>query len=327
MDAATATQLHRDSIVIDTHCDTLMPVLAGRRSLGERSTDGHVDLPRLIEGGVTAQTFAIYHAWRNLKHRATREALRSVDAFYRGIEANAAQLLQATQTTHIKQAKQEGRVAAILSIEGAEPLSGDTGVLRVFHRLGVRMISLTWNYRNSAADGLGITYGQRGLSETGVALVREMNRLGIVVDISHLAPPGVEDVLRITEAPIIASHVGAQSVCNHPRNLTDAQLEGVARTGGVACITLVPPFLVEDGTGATLTDYVDHMEHCIRIAGIDHVGLGSDFDGYGGVTTGMEDTSCWPAVTQELAARGYSGNDIQKVLGLNLMRVFGQVMG
>ncbi len=326
MNPTSARELHRESIIVDAHCDTLMSVLAGTRDIGKRNAEGHIDLPRLKQGGVTAQTFAIFHYWRQLRHRSTAETLRSVDAFYRMLEDNTDTLIHATVASDIERAKQDDKIACILSIEGAEPLAGDPGVLRMFHRLGVRMISLTWNYRNMIADGIGITRGQRGLSKVGVDLVKEMNRLGILVDIAHLAPPGADEVLHITDAPIVASHVAAGALCDHRRNLTDAQLEDIARTGGVACITLVPTFLSSDGS-ASLEQFIDHMEYFIHIAGIDHVGLGSDYDGYGGVTIGMEDASCWPAVTDVLLTRGYSAEDIQKILGKNLLRVFREVAG
>lgn len=322
------TTLHHETIVIDGHCDTLMAVLDGGRKLGERSSEGHVDLPRLREGGVTAQVFAIFIEDQYLPARAAGQTLRMLDALYRELDDNADSLVLATGAECIVEAKALGKVAAIVGIEGAESLEGDLGLLRIFYRLGLRLLTVTWSRRNQAADGVSESCSGGGLTEFGIQLVEECNNLGVVLDISHLAPAGVRDVLEASARPIIASHSNAHAVCPHARNLTDEQLVAVAEKGGVVCTTFVPGFITEEGKGASLGKLLDHIDHIVRVAGIDHVGLGSDFDGFGPpAPKGLEDVARLPEITTGLVSRGYIDDEVRKVLGGNLMRVFRQVMG
>ena len=240
-------QLHRDAIVFDGHCDTLLSLITEKRSLSERSDKGHADLPRLKEGGVTAQIFALFT--RPLAHGGgapTWEALRLLDGFYQGMEASS-DLILATCAADVRRAKAEGRLAGIIGLEGAEALQGDLGVLRILHRLGLRNLGLTWSLRNEAADGVYEERTGGGLTEFGVQVVKECNRLGIMVDIAHLAPAGVRDVLALSEAPVVDSHANARAVCDHRRNLTDQQLEALAAKGGVVGVVFVPDFNVKLG--------------------------------------------------------------------------------
>jgi membrane dipeptidase len=263
-----------------------------------------------------------------------------IDLFYRTQDEHAGKFCLATRARDIEQAKANGQVAGILSMEGAEGLEGDLGVLRMMYRLGVRWIGLTWNHRNQAADGLAELRTGGGLTEFGVRLVQEMNRLGMIVDIAHLAPAGVRDVLATSEAPVVASHANAHALCPVPRNLSDEQLEDLAQTGGVVGVTYVPDFIrcgqetvpggdTAPGTvPATLDMLLDHVDHIVQVIGIDHVGLGSDFDGFGDPPpVGLEDVSCVPNVTAALLKRGYGADDVRKILGGNWLRVIRQVMG
>jgi membrane dipeptidase len=276
---------------------------------------------------VTAQTFACYVRGQFLPSDATNEALRLIDAFYRTQDENADTLMLATAAADVRHAKAEGKIAGILSLEGAEALEGDLAMLRIFHRLGVRAMGLTWNWRNQAADGLGESRTGGGLTEFGVALVQEANRLGLILDIAHLAPAGVRDVLELSEAPVVASHANARALCDNRRNLTDVQLAGLAATGGLVAVTYVPSFLSQNFRDASLERVLDHIDYIVRTIGVDHVGLGSDFDGFGGVLPGLEDVSHLPSLTTGLVARGYSDKDVAKVLGGNYLRVFRQVAG
>lgn len=329
-------KLHRDSIIFDGHCDTLISLRDNERRLGERrqprtsggvTSSHHVDLPRLLEGGVTAQVFACFVREQFLPADATNEALRLIDAFYCALDENPDDLLLATTASDVEQAKAEGKVAGMLSLEGAEALEGDLAVLRSFYRLGLRALGLTWNWRNQAADGLGETRTGGGLTEFGVALVQEANRLGVLLDVSHLAPAGVRDVLALSEAPVVASHANARALCDHRRNLTDEQLEGIAATGGLVGVTNVSSFLTQHPQGASLERVLDHVDYIVKTVGVDHVGLGSDFDGFAGVLPGLEDVSRLPAITAGLVARGYTDEQVTKILGGNYMRVFRQVAG
>jgi len=330
------SSLHASSIVFDGHCDTLLSIRDGERRLAERRESQpqgdithslHIDLPRLREGGVTAQIFACFVRARYLPADATNEALRLIDAFYRSVEENTDALLPATTASDVERAKVEGKVAGVLSLEGAEGLEGDLAVLRLFHRLGLRALGLTWNWRNQAADGLGEIRTGGGLTEFGVALVKEANRLGIMLDIAHLAPAGVRDVLALSKAPVVASHANARALCAHPRNLTDEQLEGIAASGGLVAVTYVPDFLSQGGQQASLEKVLDHVDYIVGRIGVEHVGLGSDFDGFGGVLPGLEDVSRLPHLTAGLVARGYSDEHVSQILGGNYLRVFRQVCG
>ncbi len=320
-----AIELHKSTIVFDAHCDTLHDVLAGKRRLGERSRKGHLDLPRLREGGVTAQIFALFPGREYLSHGAARRALCLLEAFYQEMEANPNALTLATSASDIERAKEEGKVAAIMGLEGAEALEGELGLLRIFYRLGVRNVGLTWNYRNRA--GYGVKSEDKGLTEFGVELVRELNRLGVMIDVAHLAPTGVRDVLAISEAPVIASHANAKALCPHRRNLSDELLESIAEKGGVVGVTFVPSFLDPDEHHASLERVLDHIDHMVKVMGVDHVGLGSDFDGFSGQTRGLEDVTKLPGITAGLLKRGYGEEEVRKILGGNFLRVFRQVVG
>lgn len=322
-----ASKLHQQCIVFDAHCDSILDVLEAKRTLEQRSSEGHLDLPRLREGGVTAQIFAIY-VRREYLARAAYQTLRALDALHALFDRCPDDVILATTAADVQRAKADGKIAAIIAIEGAESLEGDLGLLRVYHRLGVRNLGITWSLRNRAADGINETRTGGGLTNFGVQLVEEMNRLGIMIDIAHLAPAGVRDVLEISQAPIIASHANAHALRSVTRNLTDQQLEGIASTGGVVGVTFVPYFLDEDWKQASLGHLLDHIDHIVKVAGIDHVGLGSDFDGFPPPPpTGLEDATCFPNITTGLLERGYGDEDVRKILGRNFMRVFRQVCG
>lgn len=322
-----ARRIHDDAIVFDGHCDTLIDILTNTRAWDIFEEKGQVDMPRLQQGGVTAQIFAAF-VRTDLRHNAAFETLRLIETMYRIIDDWPTQITLATSAADVRRARADGKIAAILGLEGAEGLLGDLTVLRAFHRLGVRNIGLTWNNRNQAADGVGEARTGGGLTEFGVKLVEEMRRLGIMVDIAHLAPAGVEDVFEVYDGPVVCSHGNARAICDHRRNLTDAQLEQLAASGGVIGVTFVPPFLAEKPEEATLEKLLDHVDHTVRVAGIDHVGLGSDWDGFfkptGDFLQHVGDT---PMITEGLVRRGYSETYIRKFLGENWLRVLAQVAG
>lgn len=320
--------LHRDSIIFDGHCDTLLAVLEGRLKLGERSSEGHIDLPRLRQGGVTAQVFAIFVEDKYLPAGAARQTLRCLDTFHRELGDNPDSLLLASSAEDVVKAKQEGKVAAVIGLEGAESLEGEPSLLRMFHRLGVRLLTVSWSRRNQAADGVDEARTGGGLSKFGVQLVEECNKLGIMVDVSHLSPAGVRDVLKISSVPVIATHSNAYALCPHRRNLTDEQLIALASKGGVVGVTFVPAFIAEESNEASLEKLLDHVDHIVEVAGVDHVGLGSDFDGFSPPPpVGLEDVTCLPGITGGLVERGYSEDSVGKILGGNFLRVFRQVAG
>ena len=253
-------------------------------------------------------------------------AMQMVDKFYSEIEANP-EIVAVTSHDEIVKAKKAGKVCGLLSMEGAEPLMGDIGVLRVYYRLGMRMLSFAWNYRTPFADGLNAKRSESKLPELGVQALEEMGRLGIIFDVSHLADSVFWDVADVMRGPFIASHSNARALCDHARNCTDDMIRAIADHGGVLGMNYAPAFVVKGGVGATVEHLVDHIDHIVKLVGPDHVGLGSDYDGIGAPPKGIETVDKTPNITRVLVKRGYSDEDILKILGGNHMRVFKEVIG
>lgn len=327
-------ELHGEALVVDTHCDTLecfypervAPLTPHRMELGlgKRANVGHVDIPRLIEGGVDCQVFAIGAARVIFPPRAVKTALQMIDIFYRECEKNKEKITPVYSYKDILKAYTEGKIAALLAVEGGEVIGGDVGVLRMLHRLGVRILSLVY-HRSELADGASQNRTNGGLTTLGVEVAEEIQRLGIVADVSHLNDAGFWDLVKIVKKPMIASHSSCRALCNHPRNLTDEQIEAMADEGGVIGVNFAPSFI--HPVKATVGRVVDHIDHIVDLVGVDHVGLGSDFDGIRSTPEGLEDVTCMPNVTKVLVERGYSPDEVKKILGENHLRVFKQVMG
>lgn len=317
--------VHQQAFVVDAHADTFaIDVVAGKRRLADTGKGGHVDLARLAAGGVSCQVFTLFvpptvpPAWNTLR------ALEILDAVAQEVGALEDKLLWVHRGADLDRARQEGRIAILVTLEGCEVLGGSLATLRAFYRLGVRAAGLTWNVRNELADGVGEPRGA-GLTGFGREVVAEMNNLGMVVDVSHLSEAGFWEVLEISRQPVIASHSNARRLCDHRRNLTDDQIRALARKGGVIGINFCPEFLTDRGP-ATLQDVVRHIEYMIELAGPDHVGLGSDFDGIPSTPSGLEDVSQLPRLTEALLAAGLGEETVQKVLGHNFLRVFREVL-
>jgi membrane dipeptidase len=326
-------EIHRKSIIVDMHCDAigafvpfelrpntlewhmLFPV---ERTLGDRSNSGQVDLPRLIEGGIDCVSFT---SGAN-GPCSSYKALQNLEVIYSEIDKNYDKVSIVTTYDEIIKNKSGGKVSAILSFEGAEPIENDLRILRIMYRLGIRIITLVWIYRNLLADPCTAKRLKSGLSDFGVSAVEEMNRIGIIVDVSHLNDVGFWDVLEVSKDPVIASHACCRGLSHHPRNLTDEMIKALSEKGGVIGITFVKRFLSEDAEKATIDSVVNHIDHAIDVGGIDHVGIGSDFDG-GGLA--LQDATKMPEITKRLVNRGYSDNEVQKILGGNFLRVIKKV--
>jgi membrane dipeptidase len=307
-----------EKLIVDAHCDTMLDVLNKKRLLGTIAGEGQADLPRLREAGVKVQFFAIFIESRYKPYSSVLRALQGIDAFYRELEANAHQMGLVTSQEDLDTLMEQDRLAAILSIEGGEALGGDLGVLRIFHRLGVRSLGLTWNQRNELADGVGEQDAGGGLTSFGRQVVREMNRLGMIVDLAHIAEKGFWDVLDLSSRPVIVSHANCRALCDHPRNLNDRQMKALAEKGGCLGITFVPDFFGPDPSVETV---VDHIEYAVQMMGIDHVGLGSDFDGVDRPVAGLETALALPNLIDLLEKRGFAEEEVAKITGGNWLRL------
>ena len=305
--------------VVDTHADSLGAILGGERSLSvtEDPPSGQADIPRLLTAGVTLQFFSCWVESDYKPERALARLLQYVDAFHTHL-ATDPRVVPVTDLESL--GALEGsptRLGAVLSVEGAEGLGTDPAILRVLWILGVRLLSLTWNQRNALADGAGEDPGGGGLSRAGRTMIAEMNRLHMVVDVSHLAAQGFWDVLGASDEPPIASHSNCRALKPHARNLSDAQMRALARAGGVQGITFVPDFL---GGRADRTRVVDHVLHHLAVVGDDrHVGIGSDFDGVPAPVAGLEDATHWPQLLDDLADRGLADETVHRIAGGNFL--------
>ncbi|HEV8354945.1 MAG TPA: dipeptidase [bacterium] len=314
-------QLHRDAVVVDLHSDTLLAVQSGARGIGKRSSVGHIDLPRLREGGMDVQVFAAFIHPRE-SSRGFARATELIDAFDRMISEHRAAIGRATTVSEIEALVRSGRVAAVLSIENGDALGGSPANLDTLYRRGVRVMGLTWNASNDLADG-ALEHRHSGLTPLGKMVVRRMQQLGIVVDVSHLSEKSFWDVLAATTGPVMATHSDAAAVVPHPRNLTDAQLRALAGRGGLVGVNFYPAH----AGGGSIERILRQIDYMVKIMGVEHVGLGSDFDGFNQQVRGLEDVSKLPNLTAGLAARGYTPDQIKKILGGNALRVFKQVWG
>ncbi len=335
MTALDYQSIHRESVVVDTHCDTLKCLFSeftrprdsmwryrGDIGMGQRSNMGHLDVPRMIEGGVSCQVFAVSSERSRTRPFPLRTAMLMIERFYKECEA-IPQLEPVTSYKGIMDAKKRGNVSGMLSIEGADVIEGRVEMLGVFHRLGVRMVGLVHSLRNQLADGVTDKRTRGGLSELGVQAVEELDRLGMIIDISHLNDEGVEDVVEHGKKPVIASHSNSRAVCDHPRNMTDEMIRALGENGGVMGMNFAPPFVHPEE--ATLGEVVDHIDHIVGLVGPDHVGLGSDYDGIPYTPKGLEDVTMMPDITRELVKRGYGKEDIVKILGGNHLRLIKEI--
>jgi membrane dipeptidase len=341
-----AMKLHREAIVIDTHNDITSAITDDGFDMGAKDTSGknQTDIPRMKEGGLDADFFAIYVAAKYAKEGgAARRALDMIDGVYEQARRHPESLEMAFTSDDIRRIHKTGKIASLMGIEGGHAIEDSLSALRQFYRLGVRYMTLTHTNTNNWADSAGginnpAEKRHGGLSDFGREVVREMNRLGMMVDVSHVADDTFQDVIETTQAPVIASHSSCRALTNVSRNLTDDMLKALAQNRGVVMINFYNGFInteyarpgapaaAKPANAATMEMLIQHFEHAIKVAGIDHVGIGSDFDGVDGMLPGgMEDVSKLPAITYELLKRGYSDADVKKVLGGNMLRVMAEV--
>jgi len=301
---------------------------------------GHTDIPRLRKGMVGAQFWSVYIPFEATEEGAARVQLEQIDIARRVIARYPDVFEQAYSVSDVERIFGSGRIASVLGMEGGHAIENSLGALRAFYDLGVRYLTLTHSANIDWADSCCEPPRLGGLSEFGKEVVREMNRLGMLVDLSHTSPGTMHDALDVSEAPVIFSHSGARAVTDHPRNVPDDVLRRLPENGGVVMVTFVPSFVnaevmrwsslpPEQRKGseprATMEDVIRHIEHIRRVAGVDHVGIGGDFDGISAVVQGLEDVSTYPALFAELARRGWTEEELAKLAGGNVMRVWREV--
>jgi len=366
-----AQEINQRALVFDAHCDTVMRILEKGVDLGVRSKEGHIDIPRARQGGLNVQVFAMWIEPDFWPHRAAFRTLQYADAMFRTLKKHSGKLGLALTAKDARRLVKDGKLAVFLGIEGGHAIEDSLATLRMFHRLGVRVMTLTWWHNTNWADGSGDKPKHKGLTKFGVEVVREMNRLGMVIDVSHVSDDTFYDVLKVTTKPVIASHSCVRAICDHHRNLSDKMLKALAKNGGVIGINYYLGFLDPEVNrreealwkkldpemeklkkkykndrktlvkkrrelfrkyrtkppAVPIDRLIDHIDHVVKVAGVDHVGLGSDFDGCSITPQGLNDVSDLPLITEKLLEKGYSEKNIEKILGGNMLRVFEAAIG
>ena len=369
--AERARKLHFSSIVLDTHDDTTQRFLFSKTfDLGKRNPDGHVDIPRMREGGMNAIFFSIWIDGRTMGPPAVQKALDQIDAVHENVKKYSKDMTFCRTAAEVREAHKNGKIAALIGVEGGHMIGNDIRMVPVFGDLGVRYMTLSHFYNDEWADSSTDKPAHNGLTDYGKEIVREMNRQGIMVDISHVSDKTFYDALEVSKAPLIASHSSCRALCNHPRDMSDDMIKALAAKGGVIQINYERSF-IDQGYKDAYDKYlggvvqheqdiskkcgedqecsnretqgimnalisegklphvsweriIDHIDHAAKLVGPDHVGLGSDFDG-ADMPDGLDDCSKLPKITEALLRKGYSEDDIRKILGGNTLRVMEQV--
>jgi membrane dipeptidase len=370
--ARKADRIHESILTVDTHCDTPMELYRSDFDLGQRHDEGCVDFPRMKDGGLDAEFFAVFigqgprdDSSYNAVHS---RALEIFGAIHANLEKNRNLAGLATSYSEALSLKKEGRLSAFIGVENGYPIGKDLGRIKEYYDKGARYITLCHTKNNDICDSSTDQAGaeHNGLSEFGQEVVREMNRLGMMIDVSHISDSAFYDVLKSTNSPVIASHSSCRALCENPRNLSDNMLLALKENGGVIQICILSAYLKAPERNpeleakldtlrkkygdynnldteqrrqmraeyrklqkqyeklATVKDAVDHIDHVIQVIGIDHVGIGTDFDGGGGIE-GCKSVADMKNFTLELLKRGYSKSDIEKIWGGNVMRVLTKV--
>ena len=373
-----ARAIHDSAIVIDTHADTPQRFVDDGFDIGNSDPNdvGHISLDKARAGNLGAEFFSIWVDPETNQGHFAKRTFDLIDSVYEQAARHPDRMMMAFSVADVERAHREHKLAALMGIEGGHSIENDIRLLRDFYRLGVRYMTLSWSNTNEWADSSGDINDPKvqhhnGLTEFGKQVVLEMNRLGMMVDISHVADKTFWDAIAVSKAPVIASHSSARALVSAPRNMTDDMLRAVAKNGGVVDVNFFSGFddqkywdaaqsqraaqqqaihdylekLKAEGKTPTYADedrmerefiakiprpplkaLIDHIDHIAKVAGIDHVGLGSDFDGVSGATPqGINSAADLPKITQALLDRGYSEEDIHKILGGNVLRVFAEV--
>jgi membrane dipeptidase len=356
-----ARKVHFSSIVLDTHID-VTPKLQTNWKFTEEHKEGHIDLPRMKKGGLNALFFSIYMSGTVTGPKAVNDAIERIAAVHRLAEEVSDQVGLCVTADQVRKAHKQGKIAALMGMEGGHMINNSLAVLRMYAELGVRYLTLTHSVNTDWADSSGDQPKHNGLTDFGKDVVRELNRLGVMVDISHVSDKTFWDAIEISKAPMIASHSSCRAISGHARNMTDPMIKALAVKGGVIQINYLDQFidndlyqysqksqslmreLIQKYPGRENADkrreevarqfgpapkvswerIIDHIDHAVKLVGVDHVGLGSDFDG-GSMPVGMEDCTQLPKITEALVRKGYSASDMRKILGENTLRLLSEV--
>jgi membrane dipeptidase len=367
--------IHDNAIIIDTHADTPGRLVDENFDLASDAGTGYIDFNKIKAGNLGAEFFSIWVEPKGNQGHDAKRALDMIDSVYEQARRHPDRIMMAFGTEDILTAHREHKLAALLGVEGGHAIEGDIRILRDYYRLGVRYMTLTWSTTNDIGDSSGdisdtSVKHHGGLTPFGREVVQEMNRLGMMVDISHVADATFYQALALSRAPVIASHSSSRALTSAPRNMTDDMLRALAAKNGVAQVNFYCAFVSQKYFDAAsklraehdpdylkvqelfikpqtpevvkelaeakarlapklprppLSDLIDHIDHMVKVAGVDHVGLGSDFDGIDCSPQGLDSAADLPKITQALYQRGYSASDLDKILGGNLLRVFGEV--
>lgn len=358
-----AQRIHRDALVLDAHNDVLYTSVMQGKNIGKRINSGHTDLPRLKEGGVDVQVFAVWSSEKYGKGRGFRFANQQIDGLMKVIAENPHDIALATTADGIRDVVEQGKIAAVIGVEGGHMIEEKMEYLDSLYKRGARYLTLTWNnsvsWATSATDETrkGSTLKHKGLNDFGRQVIRRMNELGMMIDLSHVGRQTFSDVMETTTKPVLVSHSNAYALAAHSRNLHDDQIRAVAKNGGVICVNFYSAFLdaafytkvnrlyakyvsandtvkrsadsrfemlpakAKEELRPPVSIVFDHIDYLVKVAGIDHVGIGSDFDGIDSSPKGLDDCRDFPKITEGLLERGYAEGDIRKILGENVMRV------
>ena len=363
-------RLHRQATVIDTHNDVLIAVMQGHLLDSDLRGKTHSDLARFRQGGVDVQVFSVWSSEKYGAGKGFAYANRQIDSLYAIVARNKDKMMLVTNPRELKQAVKGGKLGAMIGVEGGHMIEDNLQYLDSLYQRGTRYLTLTWNnstsWASSAADDAAGTVpnAKKGLNDLGKTIVQRMNRLGMMVDLSHVGAQTFWDVMAITQKPVLVSHSCVHALCAHPRNLTDSQIKAVGKNGGVIHLNFYSGFLdpeypkrralfqaahkseidslkalkwsgddIEmhlhkkypqeaDALKPPLSLLIDHIDHIVKLIGVEGVGLGSDYDGIESAPKGLDDVTTFPLVTKALLERGYSKKELKKILGGNFIRVF-----
>jgi len=357
--------------VFDAHCDTALDMLDSALDIGVLNRKGHIDIPRMKKGGVAVQVFALWLSRSYIPGQAAHRVLSLLDCVLGAIQKNSDSMELALTAEEAEKIHARGKIAAFISIEGGEAIENDLGLLRDFYRLGVRSMTLTWMNNTDWADASGDAPCHGGLTDFGISVIKEMNRLGMIIDLSHSARSTYKKVMEVTTKPVLVSHSCCYALCDHFRNVTDDELRALAANGGVIGINFACDYLdqnyknsvekiraglkpriaalekehgqdrnrlqsekralyrdaMKDVPPVTIDRVIEHIDHAVSVAGIEHVGLVSDFDGISKAPEGIDDCSMFQEVARKLKEKGYSKKEIEMIMGENLRRLFREVIG